>query len=80
VGNPLIMMRMATQVADGCPYAPMSILVDERGDGVHLSYGRMAIFLSPYGNQAALAGNQAALAVARDLDAKVESLPQAAAG
>jgi hypothetical protein len=42
-------------------------LVDERADGVHLSYGLMASLLAPY-------GSQVALVVARDLDAKVESL------
>jgi hypothetical protein len=40
---------------------------------VHLSYERMATFLAPY-------GNDAALQVARDLDAKVEALLTAAAG
>jgi hypothetical protein len=41
--------------------------VDERVDGVHLSYDRMASFLAPY-------GNSDALKVARDLDLKVEKL------
>ena len=54
-------------------YAPVTILIDERPDGVHLSYDRMASFLAPY-------GNPAALKVARDLDAKVEALLAAAAG
>ena len=53
-------------------YAPVTILVDERPDGVHLSYDRMASFLSPY-------GNAEALKVARDLDAKVEALLASAA-
>jgi hypothetical protein len=48
------------------------ILVDERADGVHLSYDSMASLLGPY-------GSQAALLVARDLDAKIESLLEAAA-
>jgi hypothetical protein len=39
----------------------------KRPDGVHLSYDRMASFLSPY-------GNAEALKVAGDLDAKVEAL------
>lgn len=73
VGNPLIMKEMAKAVPDAAAYAPVTILVDERADGVHLSYDLMASLLAPY-------GSQAALTVARDLDAKVESLLRAAAG
>lgn len=72
VGNPLIMKEMAKTVPDAAAYAPITILVDERADGVHLSYDSMASFLAPY-------GSQTALAVAKDLDAKVEGLLQAAA-
>jgi hypothetical protein len=46
--------------------------IDERADGVHLSYDPMASFLAPY-------GSQTALAVARDLDAKIEGLLETAA-
>ena len=73
VGNPLIMKEMAKHVPDAASYAPVTILVDERPDGVHLSYDRMASFLSPY-------GNAEALNVARDLGAKVEALLASAAG
>jgi uncharacterized protein (DUF302 family) len=72
-GNPLIMKQMLEHVPDVGSYAPVTILIDERADGVHLSYDRMASFLSPY-------GNQQALRVAKDLDAKVEALLLAAAG
>ena len=72
VGNPLIMKEMAKIVPDAASYAPVTILVDERADGVHLSYDLMASQLAPY-------GSQAALEVARDLDAKVESLLRTAA-
>jgi hypothetical protein len=51
----------------GAPYARVTILVDERRDGVHPSYDRMASLLTPY-------GNAEVLAVARDLDAKSECL------
>jgi uncharacterized protein (DUF302 family) len=71
-GNPLIMKRMVEHVPDAGSYAPVTILIDERADGVHLSYDRMASFLGPY-------GNEEALKVARDLDSKVESLLTAAA-
>ena len=67
VGNPLIMKEMAKRVADAGSYAPVTILVDERVDRVHLSYDRMASFLAPY-------GNSDALKVAHDLDLKVEKL------
>ena len=71
VGNPLIMKEMAKTVPDAAAYAPVTILVDERTDGVHLSYDSMASLLAPY-------ANEPALAVARALDAKVESLLEAA--
>ena len=67
VGNPLIMKEMAKRVPDAGSYAPVTILVDERVDGVHLSYDRMASCLAPY-------GNSDALKVAHDLDLKVEKL------
>ena len=72
VGNPLIMKEMAKRVPDAGSYAPVTILVDERADGVHISYDRMASLLAPY-------GNEDALSVARDLDAKVEDVLRQAA-
>ena len=67
IGNPLVMKEMAKHVPDAGSYAPVTVLVDERPDGVHLSYDTMTSFLAPY-------GNAKALAVARDLDSKVEKL------
>jgi uncharacterized protein (DUF302 family) len=72
VGNPLIMKEMVETVPDAASYAPITILVDERADGVHLSYDSMASLIAPY-------GSQAALLVARDLDAKIEGLLATAA-
>jgi hypothetical protein len=72
VGNPLVMKEMVKRVPDAGSYAPVTILLDERPDGVHLSYDRMAGFLESY-------GNRDALKVAQDLDAKVEALMTAAA-
>src|SRR6266478_4549523 len=46
VGNPLIMREMVKHVPDAGSYAPVTILIDERADGVHLSYDRMASFLA----------------------------------
>ena len=67
IGNPLIMKEMAKHVPDAGSYAPVTVLIDERDDGVHLSYDRMASLLAPH-------GNADASAVARDLDVKVENL------
>jgi uncharacterized protein (DUF302 family) len=67
IGNPFIMKEMAKHVPDAGSYAPVTILVDERLDGVHLSYDKMASLLAPY-------GNPDALAIARDLDSKIEDL------
>jgi len=72
IGNPLIMKEMAKHVPDAGSYAPVTVLVDERSDGVHLSYDKMAGFLAPY-------GNREALQVAEDLDNKVETLLREAA-
>ena len=72
MGNPLIMKEMAKHVPDAGSYAPVTVLVDERAGGVHLSYDRMASLLASY-------GNSDALNVARDLDAKVEDLLRQAA-
>jgi len=73
IGNPLIMREMAKHVPDAGSYAPVTVLVDGRADGVHLSYDRMASLLAPY-------NNSEALKVARDLDKKVEALLSSAAG
>src|ERR1700741_3467335 len=67
IGNPLIMQEMAKHVPDAGSYAPVTVLVDERSDGVHLSYDKMASFLASY-------ENRDALRVARTLDKKVEDL------
>ena len=69
IGNPLIMKEMARHVPDAGSYAPVTILVDEQPNGVHLTYDRMASLLAPY-------GNPDALSVARDLDSKIERLLQ----
>jgi hypothetical protein len=73
VGNHVIMSSMVEHVPDAGSYAPVTILIDERADGVHLSYDRMASFLASY-------GNPETLKIAQDLDLKVEALLTAAAG
>jgi hypothetical protein len=72
VGNPLIMKEMARVVPDAASYAPVTILVDERADGVHLSYDTMASALAPY-------GSASAFHVAQALDSKIERLLEVAA-
>jgi uncharacterized protein (DUF302 family) len=72
IGNPLIMKAMVKLTPDAGSYAPVTVLIDEREDGIHLSYDRMASLLAPY-------GSQESLNVAQDLDAKVESLLKAVA-
>jgi hypothetical protein len=53
-------------------YTTLDNISEERPDGVHISYDRMASYLAPY-------GNSDALRVARDLDAKIEKILAAAA-
>ncbi len=72
IGNPLIMKDMVKHVPDAASYAPVTVLIDQRSDGVYLSYDLMASLLAPY-------GNAEASAVARQLDDKVMALLTAAA-
>jgi uncharacterized protein (DUF302 family) len=67
VGNPLIMKEMVKHVPDAGSCAPVTVLVDERPDGVHISYDKMESYLLHY-------GNSEALAIARNLDAKITTL------
>lgn len=67
VGNPLIMKEMVKHVPDAGSYAPVTVLIDERPDGVHVSYDKMASYLRHY-------GSPEALAVAQNLDAKITTL------
>jgi uncharacterized protein (DUF302 family) len=67
VGNPLIMKEMVKHVPDAGSYAPVTVLIDERPDGVHISYDKMESYLRRY-------GNAEALVVAQNLDVKVTTL------
>lgn len=71
IGNPLIMESMARLVPDAASYAPVTVLIDQRSDGVHLSYDEMASLLAPY-------GNAEAVEIAGDLDVKVRRILQGA--
>src|SRR5215831_6434939 len=50
IGNPLTMRNMVKFVHDAGSYAPVTILLDERPDGVHISYDTMTSLLAPYGS------------------------------
>ncbi len=67
VGNPLVMKEMVKRVPDAGSYAPVSLLIDERAGAVRLSYDSVAALLAPF-------GDDEALAVAQDLDSKIERL------
>lgn len=71
-GNPLIMKEMAKTVPDAAAYAPVTILIYERPNGVHLSYDSMASLLAP-------SADSHALAVAEALDSKIQRLLETAA-
>ena len=73
VGNPLIMKEMVKHVPDAGSYAPVTVLIDERHDGVHVSYDKMESYLRHY-------GSPEALAVAENLDAKITTLLRECAG
>jgi hypothetical protein len=71
-GRPLIMKEMVKRVPDAGAYVPVTILIDERSDGVHLSYDRLRSLLAGY-------GDAEASRTAADLDTKVERLLMQAA-
>lgn len=72
VDNPLIVKEMVKLVPDAASYAPVTVLIDERPDGVYLSYDLMASFLAPY-------GKSQAVDVAHQLDETIVALLTAAA-
>src|SRR5258708_39074117 len=65
MGNPLIMQSMTRLLPDAGAYAPVTVLIDQRQDRVHLSYDEMAGLLSPY-------GDAEALEIAGELDSNVK--------
>jgi len=72
VGNPLIMKQMVKFVPDAGSYAPVTVLIDRRPDGVHVSYDTMSSFLAVY-------GSEKASQIAQALDIKIETLIKSAA-
>jgi hypothetical protein len=49
-GNPLIMRQMVEHVPDAGSNAPVTILIFDRKDGVHVSYDPMASYLADCGS------------------------------
>lgn len=72
VSNPVIMKEMAKTVPAAVAYAPITILIDEGEDGVHLTCDSVAALVAPY-------GSPSALAIATDIDMKTMSLLEHAA-
>jgi len=72
IGNPLIMKQMVEHVPDAGSHAPVTILIDERSDAVHLSYDTRGSILAPYGSS--IASN-----IAKNLDEKIKALLEATA-
>src|ERR1700723_3762660 len=70
LGNPLIMKEMVKHVPDAGSYAPVTVLIDERPDGVHVSYDKMESYLLHY-------GSSEALAVARNLHSRIPTFLRA---
>jgi hypothetical protein len=58
---------MVKHVPDAGSYAPVTVLIDERPDGVRISYDKMESYLLHY-------GSPEAIAVARTLDTKITTL------
>jgi hypothetical protein len=61
------MEQMVRLVPDAGSYAPVTVLVDERPDGVHLSYDKFESYITPY-------ANDEASKVARNLDVEIVDL------
>ena len=72
IGDPVIMKEMVKHVPDAASYAPVTVLIDEPDNGVHMSYDLMSSFLAPY-------GSAQASAVAAQLDERIVALLTAAA-
>jgi hypothetical protein len=72
LGNTGLMMFMESTHHERNGQARSRRRVDERPDGVHLTYDKMASLLAPY-------RNAEALAVARNLDSKIETLLRSSA-
>ena len=57
-GNPVTMSKMTATVPDAGSYAPVTILVVERADGITLSYDRVASAIAPYAGRRGVRGRR----------------------
>jgi uncharacterized protein (DUF302 family) len=73
VGNPLIMKEMVKHVPDAGSYAPVTVLIDERPDGVHISYDKMESYLRHYGSLEALSLPEHSIRKSRPCYANVQA-------
>lgn len=73
VGNPLIMKEMVRHVPDAGSYAPVTILIDERPDGVHVSYDKMESYLLRYGSPEALSSPEISMRKSQPCCANVQA-------
>jgi hypothetical protein len=72
VGNPVAIKDLIKTAPDAAPYVPVTILLEERADGVHVSYDTLASVIAPL-------ECPSALALAEALDRKIACLLRRAA-
>jgi len=70
-GDPRVMCSMAGQIPEAGAYGTVAIQIDERADGVRLSYDRIAARVEEY-------EDQFVFELARNLEKRIESLLTAA--
>jgi len=70
-GDPMVMCSMAGQIPEAAAYGTVAIQIDERADGVRLSYDRIAAHVEEY-------EDKFVVELARNLEKRIESLLTAA--
>jgi hypothetical protein len=70
-GDPMVMCSMAGQIPEAAAYGTVAIQIDERADGVRLSYDRIAERVEEY-------EDKFVFELARNLEKRIESLLTAA--
>ena len=70
-GDPMVMCWMAGRIPEAAAYGTMAIQIDERADGVRLSYDRISAHVEEY-------EDQVVFELARNLERRIESLLTAA--
>jgi len=70
-GDPRVMCSMAGQIPEAAAYGTVAIQIDERADGVRLSYDRIAALVEEY-------EDKFVFELARNLEKRIESLLTAA--